>query len=242
MVASRRFLIGLANLVAALLVATVAVQAQQPQSMTDGRVIVIGEGSVSVSPDHAQITSGVTTRAKTAKEAVDANSKLMAAVIAALLESGIAQNDIQTARFSLQPVYAPPAPGTESKLSGYSVSNQVSVKLRQLAKVGEILDRLVAAGATDVGSIAFLVSDSAKALDQAREAALADARRKAELFARASGVSLGRVAWITEDSEYASFAPTVKLRASAAAAAPVPIAGGEDTLRARITVGFDINR
>jgi hypothetical protein len=91
-----------------------------------------GEGSVSVAPDYAQIRSGVTTRAKTVKEATDANSKLMAAVTAALLESGIAQKDIQTSRFSIQPVYAPQEPRTEPKLVGYSASNQVSVTIRQI--------------------------------------------------------------------------------------------------------------
>ena len=238
-VASRPFLSGTAVLAAAVLVAIVPAQAQQPQSQPQARVIVIGEGSISVPPDYAQIRSGVTTRAKTAKEATDANSKLMAAVTAALVDAGIAQKDIQTSRFSVQPVYAPQQPNTEPKLSGFSVSNQVSVTIRQIAKVGEILDRLIAAGATDVGNIEFLHSDPAKALDQAREAAIADARRKAELYARAAGLSLGRVAWITEDSGYAPPIPTGAMRALATAA-PVPIASGEDTLHVRITVGFDI--
>ena len=165
-------------------------------------------------------------------------TRLMTAVTAALLESGIAQKDIQTSRFSIQPVYAPQEPRTEPKLAGYSVSNQVSVTIRQIGKVGEILDRLVTAGATDAGNIAFLVSDPSKALDQAREAAIADARRKAEVYARASGLRLGRVEWITEDT---GSAPPVPARVLAAPA-PVPIASGEDTLRVRITVGFDIAR
>jgi uncharacterized protein len=223
---------------AAVFVPTIGARAQQAQSAPEARVIVTGEGSVSVAPDYAQIRSGVTTRAKTVKEATDANSKLMTAVTAALLESGIAQKDIQTSRFSIQPVYAPQEPRTEPRLVAYSVSNQVSVTIRQIGKVGEILDRLVTAGATDVGNIAFLVSDPSKALDQAREAAIADARRKAEVYARASGLRLGRVEWITEDT---GSAPPVPARVLAAPA-PVPIASGEDTLRVRITVGFDIAR
>jgi uncharacterized protein YggE len=218
-------------------------QAQgQPQSPPDGRVVVIGEGSVSVTPDYAQVESGVTTRAKTVKEATDANSKLMAAITSALLESGIAQTDVQTSRFSVQPVYAPQEPRTEPKLVGYGISNQVRVKIRQIGKVGEILDRLITAGVTNVGNIAFLVSDPSKALDQAREAAIADARRKAEVYARASGLRLGRVIWITEDSGFAPPFPMRAQGASAAMAAPVPIATGEDTLRARVTVGFDVAR
>ena len=99
----------------------VVAQAQQVQSPPDGRVIVIGEGSVSLTPDYAQIESGVTSRARTVKEASDANSKLMGAITSALLESGIEQKDVQTSRFSVQPVYAPQEPRTEPKLVGYSV-------------------------------------------------------------------------------------------------------------------------
>jgi uncharacterized protein len=112
------------------------------------------------------------------------------------------------------------------------------VKIRRIDNLGEILDRLVAAGATDVGNVALLVSDTSKALDQAREAAMADARRKAEVYARAAGVRLGPVEWITENS---GFAPPVPARASTMAAS-VPISTGEDTLRARITVRFGIAR
>src|SRR5207247_932270 len=142
------FLSGIAFLATtAVFVPTVQAQMQQAQSIPDnGRVIVIGEGSVNVTPDYAQIVSGVTTRAKTVKDATDGNSKQMAAITAALLESGIAQRDVQTARFTIQPIYAPQEPRTEPKLVGYSVSNNVSVKIRQIDKIGDILDRLVTAG------------------------------------------------------------------------------------------------
>jgi hypothetical protein len=199
---------------------------------------VVGEGSVHVAPDYAQIRGGVTTKGKTVKEATDANSKLMAAVTAALVNAGIAQADIQTAQFSIQPVYAPPQ--AEPKLVGYNVSNQVTVTVRALGKVSDILDRMVDAGVTDVGNVAFLHSDPAKALDQAREAAVADARRKAELYARAAGFTLGRVAWLTEGSGLMPPGPIPMLRAQASMAAPVLISPGEDTLRVQITVGFDI--
>lgn len=227
-----------AMLAAFMLAAAAPVQAQQSQP-SEARIIVLGEGSVSAAPDSAQIRSGVTTRAKTAKEASDANSKLMSAVIAALVGSGIEQKDIQTAQFSVQPVYESPAPNTPAKLTGFSASNQVSVKIRQLAKVGEILDRLIAAGATDVGSVEFIHSDPSKLLDQAREAAIADARRKAELYAHATGLSLGGVAWLTEDSAYTPPIRMKAMRAPTALAAAVPISAGEDTLQVRITVGYD---
>jgi uncharacterized protein YggE len=233
-----RLLIGIA-LLATVFVATSQAQAQQPRSPSDGRIVVIGEGSVSVPPDYAQIRSGVTTRAKTAKEAADANSKAMSAVTAALMDAGIAQKDIQTSQFSIQPVYTPQEPRSEPKFSGYSVSNQVLVKVHQLSKLGEILDRLITAGATDIGNVQFLLADPSKALDQAREAAVADARRKAELYARASGLTLGRIVWMTEDPGYAATPMKAFPPASAARAASVPIAIGEDTLQVRITVGFD---
>ena len=214
-----------------------AARAQQARQVPEARIVVTGEGSVRVTPNYAQITSGVTTRTKTVKEGVDTNSKLMVAIIAALKDAGIAEKDIQTVRFSIQPVYAPQEPHTGPKLSGYSISNQVNVTIREIGKVGDVLDRVVAAGATEVGNVSFLVSDASKALDQAREAAIADARRKAEVYAKASGVRLGQVERITEDT--GSGPPALTARAGAAS---VPIASGEDTLRVRVTVGFDVAR
>jgi len=193
-----------------------------------------------VTPDYAQIESGVTTTAKAVKEAVDANSKVMNVVTSALRESGIAEKDVQTSRFSVQQVYATQEPRTEPKLVGFRVSNRVRVNMHQIDKVGEILDRLVAAGATDVGSISFLVSDPSKALDQAREAAIADARHKAEIYAQAAGLRLMGVNWITEDD---GSTPAIPMRAQReTAAAGVPIVPGEDILRVRVTVGFDVAR
>jgi uncharacterized protein len=211
-------------------------EAQQTPSGRLANIVVAGEGSISVAPDYAEITAGVTTKAKTAKEAADANAKLMSAVIAALVDGGIAKKDIQTSQFSVQPVYTTQA-NTEPKLTGFNASNQVTVTIRQIDNVGEIADRLVSAGATNIGNLMFLNSDMSKLLDQAREAAVADARRKAELYARASGVTLGRVVLINENSTYLPFAKAVR---SAAFAAAAPIATGEDTLRVDITVGFDI--
>ena len=237
--APRRLLTGAAMAALAIFAASYA-QAQQPAAQPEARVIVIGEGNVSVAPDYAQIRGGVTTKGKTVKEATDANSKVMATITSALLNAGIAQADIQTAQFSIQPVYAPPQPQSEPKLAGYSVSNQVTVTVRPLGKVSDILDRMVDAGVTDIGNVSFLHSDPAKALDQAREAAVADARRKAELYARTLGFTLGRVAWVTEDAGLMPPVAAAKFRAQAAMAAPVPIAAGEDTLRVQITVGFDI--
>jgi uncharacterized protein len=209
--------------------------AQQSQLAPETGIVVTGEGSVNVAPNYAQIRIGVTTRAKTMKEAINANSKLIVAIIAALRDAGIAENDIQTARFSIQPNYTDSR--AEPKLTSYNVSNHVNVTIREIGKVGELLDRAVAAGATDVDNLSFLNSDASKALDQAREAAIADARRKAEVYARASAVRLGRVEWITEDAGSGPPVLANKLRE-----ASVPIASGEDSVRVRVTVGFQIAR
>jgi len=231
------FVWALSALIAAALAAPA--KAQQPQSERQTEIIVTGEGRISAAPDYAEITAGVTTRAKTAKEATDGNARLMAAVIAALRDGGVAQKDIATTQFSVQPVYTTQS-NTEPKLTGFSASNQVAVTIRQMDKVGDITDRMVAAGATNIGNLVFLHSDASKLLDQAREAAVADARRKAELYARASGVGLGKVLWINETSAYAPYAPLEVGVMFRAKAVETPITSGEDTLRVAITVGFDI--
>ncbi len=199
-----------------------------------------GEGSISVPPDYAQISGGVSTRGKSVKEATEADSKLMTDITNALLRAGIGQKDIQTSHFSVRPIYTQTDPHAEAKLTGYEVGNQVNVKIREIGKAGDVLERLIAAGATNVGDIEFLHSDTSRVLDQAREAAVADARRKAELYAKASGLTLGRVAWITEEPSCAPPMPVAARMAAAAPAAPVPISAGEDTLHVNITMGFDL--
>ena len=208
-----------ALLVAALFLTPARAQSVEPKSPAEARVVVVGEGSVTVAPDYVRIRSGVSTYAKTVKEASDTN--------------------IQTSEFSIEPVYASPAPPGGPKLSGYRVSNQVNVTIHQISQVGEILDRLVRTGATDAENIAFLISDREKALDQARVAAVANAKHKADLYARASGVNLGRVAWITEGSDFEPIAPMGVARPKMASS-PAPIERGENTITARVTIGFDI--
>jgi uncharacterized protein YggE len=229
-----------AYFVAALAIAPA--QAQAPQPGAEAAIVVSGEGNISVAPDYAQVRAGVVTRGKTAAEATDANARQMTAVIAALTSAGIARDDIQTAQFSVQPVYALPQPGSEQKLTGFSASNQLTIKVHDIAKVGDVLDKAVAAGASDVGNITFLHSDLSKVRDQAREAAVADARRKAELYARAAGLKLGDVVWITEGSGSAPPMQMRSLAAPAMAAASTPIMSGEDTLHVQITVGFALAR
>jgi uncharacterized protein len=212
--------------------------AQMPQG-PDARIVVTGEGQVSVAPDYAAISAGVVSRAKTAGEAADANAKAMAAVIGALTDAGVARDDIRTVQYSLQPTYAAPQPGSEQKLTGFSVSNRLNVKIRDIGKTGGILDKLVAVGATDIGNVEYLHSNSSALLDQARQAAMADARRKAELYAKAAGLTLGVVAFVSENTGVAPPVFAKALRA-AAPAMPTQILSGEDTLSVQIAVGFDV--
>jgi uncharacterized protein YggE len=210
------------------------------QRAAGARLVVRGEGSVSATPDVVKIRSGVTTRGKTVREATETNSKTMAAILTALTESGIPQKDVRTAQLTIQPVYAAQDSGKEQKLVGYSVANNVSAKIRHIEKLGDVLDRLIAAGATDVWNVEFQVGDPGKALDQAREAAVVDARRKAEIYAKAAGVTLGKVISIEEES---GSSPPMPMRALASGAgASIPISPGENMLRAVVTVGFEIAR
>lgn len=228
----------LAAMLPAALVAAPA-QAQPAYELPPARIVVSGDGIVNAAPDYASITIGVTTNGANAKAATNGNSQLMTAVQAALRGAGIEQKDIQTARFSVQPVYAPAQANAPPKLSGFSVTNEVAVTVRQIDRVGDILDGAVAVGANDIGGVQFLLWDPSKTLDPARTAAVADARRKAELYARAAGLVLGNVVWITEDQGFGP-APRFQAMRAAAPAAAVPITAGEETLHVHVTVGFDV--
>lgn len=222
---------------AVALAAIAPARAQEPPPVPPARIIVGGEGSVGAVPDYAYITVGATTNGVTAVAATDANSRIMAAVATALRGAGIAPLDMQTAHFSVQPVYTNVTSNSAPKLSGFAVTHQFGVTVRQIERVGDVLDRAIAAGANDVGSVQFDYADLSKTLDAARAAALADAHRKAELYAHAAGLTLGAVLWVIEEQ---ANVPQPRFLGARMAAAKVPIAAGEDTLRLRVTVGFDV--
>jgi uncharacterized protein len=200
-------------------------------------VSVTGEASISVPPDLALVDAGVASDAKTAREAQDTNNAAMAKVLAALKAANIEPKDIQTSRLSLQPQYAPNRSGP-SPIVGYRASNRVTVRIRDVSKVAGVIDTLVSAGANDIGNVNFEVSQASKLLDDAREKAVADARRKAEIYARAAGVTLGAPLSISEEG-----APQPVFRSKVAApmaAAPTPIAQGEETLSVSVSVTWAI--
>jgi uncharacterized protein YggE len=199
-------------------------------------ISVTGEAQLSVPPDLAQIDGGVTTEAKTAREASDTNNAAMGKVLLALKGAGIDEKDFQTSRLSLQPQYAPNRSGPNAVV-GYQASNRVTVKLRDVNKVASVIDTLVAAGANNIGGINFMVSAASKLLDDAREQAIADARRKAEIYAKAAGVTLGSPVSISEEG---SPGPMPFRKMAAGMAASAPVAQGEETLQVTVSVSWAI--
>ena len=199
-------------------------------------ISVSGEATVSVAPDQAQIDAGVSSEAKTAREASEANNAAMGKVLLALKGAGIEEKDYQTARLSLQPQYAPNRTGS-SPITGYRASNRVTIRVRDVAKVANVIDVLVGAGANDIGGINFMVSAASKLLDDAREQAIADARRKAEIYAKAAGVTLGSPVSISEEG---APGPTPFRKMAAGAAASTPVVQGEETLHVTVSVSWAI--
>ncbi len=218
-----------------LCVCFISALAVLPAQAADKLVTVTGEATVSVAPDAAAIRIGVSSSGKSAREASDANARQMTAVLAAIKEAGVAGRDVQTSRLALQPQYDQSKTGT-ARLLGFQVTNQLAVKIRDIDKLPSFLDRAIAAGANEMSGIEFIVSDQSKLLDQARDDAIADARRKAELYARAAGVKVGQVVGIVEEGS----GPPQRPMAQAMRAGAGPVAPGEQTLRATVTVSYAI--
>ena len=191
---------------------------------------------MSVPPDQAQIDGGVASDAKTAREASDLNNAAMGKVLLALTGAGIDAKDYQTSRLSLQPQYAPNRTGPSAVL-GYRATNRVTIRLRDVNRVANIIDVLVGAGANDIGDIQFMVSQASRLLDEAREQAVADARRKAQIYARAAGVTLGEPLGISENG---SPSPVFRGKLASGMAASAPVAQGEETLSVTVSVSWAI--
>jgi uncharacterized protein len=206
-----------------------------PVHAAEKTVTVTGEATVGVAPDTAIIRIGVSSQEKTAREAGEANARQMTSVLAAIKTSGIAERDIQTSRLSLQPQYDPNKGGTP-RLTGFQANNQVTVRIRDIDSLPTVLDRAIGAGANEMSGIEFVVSEQSKLLDQARDDAIADARRKAELYAKAAGAKLGHVVSISEEGP----APPQPRPMQAMRAGAVPVAPGEQTLRAIVSVSYEL--
>ena len=218
-----------------ILAVTLVCSLASPAFAVDKTITVTGEATTAAMPDQAMIRIGVMSQAKTAREATDANARQMSAVIGAIRKAGVEDRDIQTARLSLQPQFEQTKNGA-NKLTGYSAGNDVNVRLREIDKLPGVLDSAVGAGANEISGIEFIVSDASKRLDDTRAAAVADARRKAEIFAKAAGLSVGRAMTISEEGAPIG-RPVPMLRAAAKA---TPVAPGEQTLQAAVTITYEL--
>ena len=198
-----------------------------------------GHGEVRAAPDLVQINAGVTTNAATAAQALSANTARMKGVFAALEKMGVPQKNIQTANFSVSPQYSNGANNEAPRLAGYQVSNEVSVRLEDVGRLGTALDALVSSGANQMNGINFSIQDSAPALEKARADAIADARVRAETYAKAAGVTLGPVLSISEGG-----GEVHPLRVAAPmmfASKSVPVAAGEQSVTADVAVVWEIH-
>jgi uncharacterized protein YggE len=225
-----------ALLLAASLAAAAAFPASAQPDKLPSLITVTGEGEVAIVPDLAILSGGVTSNGKTAREASEANARMMTAVMNALKAAGIAQQDVQTARLSLHPVRD--SKTNEIRVIGFQATNQVAVKIRDVGKIADVIDRLIGAGANDISGLQFVVSSPSKPLDQAREAAIADARRKAEVYARAANVKLGAAVSITEEGSSPPPGPLPMRMAKES----TPISPGEQMQKISVSVSYELLR
>ena len=234
----RSAVFALLMIVVGLRAASVHAETTSPPQPAARTVTATGSGEVSVRPDLASIGAGVVTEASSATQALAANSQAMTSVFKGLDEIGIDRADVQTAEFSIGPVYDQPRdPNAAAALRGYQVSNRISVLVRQPDRLGTVLDRLVAAGANRMEGIQFSVRDPQPMLDKARQAAVADALRKAKLYADAVRVVLGPVVSISEQPEGIPPPRPMFMKAMTEA---VPVATGEQKLIAGVTLVLEL--
>jgi uncharacterized protein YggE len=200
-------------------------------------VTVTGTGTVTAVPDMAQITTGVVTQAPTAAQALAANSQAMERLLQALGALGVAARDIQTTNISVSPLRRQGRDGQPPEITGYEVTNQVRVKVRDLSRLGRVLDQQVGQGANLVYGVQFGQQEPLRLLDEARKRAMADARRRAELYAAAASLKVGRVVAVQEAG---AASPRPEMAPRVAMAAAVPVAPGEQEIQASVTVTFTL--
>jgi hypothetical protein len=212
----------------------------QPAATPVKRTLTVsGEGEVHAAPDEAHLSAGVVTSARSAAEALAANTRAMNAIFATAKRLGIPDRAITTSNFSVSPQYAEQRKGdTAEKVSSYEVNNTVDLTV-DLAQLGPALDALVSSGANSLGNIAFAIRDPKPLLEQARAAAMKDAIARAKTYAAAGGFALGPILSVIEGDgsmPHPMIAAPMRM-----AAAPVPIAGGEGAVSANVSVRFEIH-
>ena len=205
---------------------------------------VNGLGRASVAPDKADLTLSVEVQAKSAEAARDQAAAAMTALIKALKEDNVADKDIQTSYVSLYPIYGQDG---ANKISGYQLANRVTVVIHDVSKVSTIIDSAIKAGGNPVRvqGISFGIDNPEAALAQAREKAYADARAKAEQYAKLAGVTLGRVMHIIEGGGIPPmprpYAEMSAMRSAVGAASPTPIQAGEQEVSVTVEVVFGVD-
>ncbi len=207
-----------------------------------------GTGSVSIAPDMAILSFGVVKEAKTAREALDANNKAMASIIEAMDDNGIEEKDLQTSGFNIQPRYfypkrKPDGQQPAPEITGYVVSNNLTVRIRKIEKAGAILDLSVTLGINSGGNIQFTNSDTSSALKEARTKAVKNALEKATTLADAANVELGAIINISENASRPRPIAIAQARSlSVQEDAAVPIATGENTYRVTVQMSWEISQ
>jgi uncharacterized protein len=197
-----------------------------------------GQGEIKAAPDTVTLSAGVTIQAATAAAALSANTSRMQGVMAALKKQGVPDKNVQTSQFSVSPQYAN-NDGQAPRLTGYQVTNEVSVRLDDIANLGATLDALVNAGVNQMNGINFSIADSAALLTQARQQAVAEALAKAQTYARAAGVALGPILSISE-ADNGGPRPVFMAPMALRADKPVPVAMGEESVTANVSIVWQI--
>ncbi len=206
------------GLAIALTLPTIAQESPSPETGSSDRTVATnGAAIIRSAPDEALVYLGVTTEASTAEQAMDQNAAKMNDVIDALLAAGLDRADLATSSINLYPRWD----DSGQHVNGFTADNQVTATVRDMGRVGTIVDRAVSAGANLVNGITFQLSEGSEATDQALTEAVADAKRKAEALAAAGGAELGVVVSITEQSS--SISPPVVYARDAMATSATPV-------------------
>ena len=217
-----------------------------PAFSEDARMIrtisLSGHGEVHAVPDLAIVTMGVLTSAVTAREALDANTKAMTNLMGVLKSAHIDNKDIATSNFTVQPRYDyNQTAGQPPKLTGYDVSNNVTVMVRKIETVGSLLDNAVTSGSNQITGISFSIANPQAAQDEARKEAVKDAQRKAKLYAAAATVALGNIISLSEGGATQPPQPMLmQAKMMDGASAPVPMSQGEQVIAIDVNITWDI--
>lgn len=215
---------------------------QAPASPTALTFTVTAEERMA--PDMATMGVGVVTTARTAKAAMEDNARKMSAAFAALKAAGIADKDMQTSGIQLSPQYDY-TDGQRPRITGYQATNRLSLKLRKLDQIGPVMDVLVGQGINQIDGPNFGIEDTDALLDQARAKAMATALRRAELYAKAAGLRVKRIAAISESGGYSppNAMPMMMARSAIAdSAPPTPVAAGEVSYSIQLSVQIDLEK